>query len=473
MKLVALLACVTFTQLASAAAIAPDPTLNTGDISGTVEKRASGTATVNLASLQGSPGQLGSGFIYGFPDNSDGSASGAIPSNLVNGVGLKYCRAGGSQVASPGLGYARGQLQGRLKSFQSNYNTCRKAGARYQVILAALWGSDGVQGDISWPGDNGSWTAFDDFLSQVISFIKSNNMQSGLDIDIWNEPDSTIFWNRAYSQYLSTWTRAYNRFKQDLSSVPIVGPSISVPASTSNGFWTAWLDNAKSTNTIPDFYTYHVLGLDFDVRGSQDTLKSMLSARGLAYKDVIVNEYGATAGGDQTNAGSVWYLANFERQNIKGLRAHWGMGFSNLHNGMAGLVNFEGTRYFPSAQWYVYNYYANSMTGNRVATTSSGDGMFEVFATRGSSKDSVRILTGLRPKVGVRTYDVRVTGLSALGISGSVQIRTKRFTHLDWYLEGSAPTDLGIATHTVSDDQITFWVTPDNEYTAYAFEFVS
>lgn len=103
--------------------------------------------------------------------------------------------------------------KGRLKSFQSNYNTCRNAGARYQVILAALWGSDGIQGTIPWPGDGGNWSAFDDFLGQVISFIKSNNMQSGLEIDIWNEPDSTLFWNASYSQYLQAWTRAHKRFK--------------------------------------------------------------------------------------------------------------------------------------------------------------------------------------------------------------------------------------------------------------------
>lgn len=79
--------------------------------SGTVEKRASGTATVNLAVTQGSPQNLGDGFIYGFPDNSDGSANTAIPSELRSGSGFNYCRAGGAQLPSPSLGYASGQLQ--------------------------------------------------------------------------------------------------------------------------------------------------------------------------------------------------------------------------------------------------------------------------------------------------------------------------------------------------------------------------
>lgn len=75
-----------------------------------MEKRASGTGTVNLASLLGSPQHLASGFIYGLPDNLDGSASSAIPYDLATGTGYKYCRAGGAQMPSPNLGYASGQL---------------------------------------------------------------------------------------------------------------------------------------------------------------------------------------------------------------------------------------------------------------------------------------------------------------------------------------------------------------------------
>ncbi|KAL3485315.1 glycoside hydrolase [Aspergillus germanicus] len=473
MRLNPILSYVALAQLA-ASSVLPSTTLGKRG-SETIEKRAEGTATVNLASTQGAPQHLGSGFIYGLPDNEDGSANTAIPVNLRSGSGFKYCRAGGAQLPSPSLRYASGQLQGRLMSFLSNYRTSRATGARFQLLVHDLWGADSVQGSsFQYPGDGGNWAPFDDFMGQVIAFIKNNNMQDGLELDLWNEPDSTLFWNADYSQYLETWTRMYRRFKSELSSLPVTGPSISVPPNTGNPFWTRWMDHVKSTNTVPDIYTYHILGLEFTVRAAQDTLKSMLSSRALPYKEVNVNEYGAPAGGDQTNAGSVWYIGNFERQNIKGLRAHWGMGEANLHNGMAGLVNFEGSNYFPAAQWWVYNYYTQSMTGSRVATTASGDGIFEVYATRGSARDTVKILTGLRPQYGIRTYDVRVTGLSAVGITGgTVRIRTLRFNHQEWYEEGPAPTDLGIAEHSVSNDQVTFWVTPDNEYTAYAFEFVN
>ncbi|KAF4840959.1 hypothetical protein CGCSCA4_v009792 [Colletotrichum siamense] len=441
-----------------------------------LERRAEGTAVVNLAQTSGTPQHLASGFIYGLPDNSDGSASTAIPRELAEGTGYIYNRAGGAQLPSPSLGYASGQLTGRLQSFSSNYKTARSHGAGFQLLVHDLWGADSVQGTIPWPGDNGNWAFFDTFLTQVMAYIKNNNLQSGLELDLWNEPDAPQFWGASYDQYLQTWTRMYQRFKSELPNVPILGPSISQPPTTGNTRWTAWLDHVKSTNTVPDKYTYHILtatGSAYIPRNAQDALKSMTSARGMAMKPVSVNEYGAIDGGDQTNSASAWYIGAFEREGVSGLRAHWGMGAANLHNGMAGLVNFSGSNYFRAAQWWVYNYYTHFMTGNRVATTSSGDRLFEVYATRGSSANSVKILTGLKSSAGDRVYDVRVTGLSAVGISGTVKIRTLRFNHVDWWLEGPAPTDLGTVTHTVTNNEVTFFVDPDNQYTAYAFEFVS
>lgn len=75
-----------------------------------LERRAEGTAVVNLAQTSGTPQHLASGFIYGLPDNADGSASTAIPQELAVGTGYIYNRAGGAQLPSPSLGYASGQL---------------------------------------------------------------------------------------------------------------------------------------------------------------------------------------------------------------------------------------------------------------------------------------------------------------------------------------------------------------------------
>jgi hypothetical protein len=60
-----------------------------------------------------------------------------------------------------------------------------------------------------FPGDNGDWTNFDQYMARLTSDIKANNMLPGLVIDIWNEPDGGGFWKRSQQQYLETWGRAF------------------------------------------------------------------------------------------------------------------------------------------------------------------------------------------------------------------------------------------------------------------------
>lgn len=109
MRFSSILRCAALAQLAVSNPLPHEALEDRG--SKTIQKRAEGTATVNLASTRGSPQHLGGGFIYGLPDNKDGTANTAIPLNLRSGSGFKYCRAGGAQLPSPSLGYASGQLE--------------------------------------------------------------------------------------------------------------------------------------------------------------------------------------------------------------------------------------------------------------------------------------------------------------------------------------------------------------------------
>lgn len=165
--------------------------------------------TVDLSTNLGTPSHLASGFIYGIPDIAN-----QIPDHFYTDMGFNYARAGGAQVLSPGRGWIFGQYPGRFASVLSNYRTTRKYGAEFIFLLHDLWGADGTQGSsASYPGDNGNWTDFDNYLTQLISDIRANNMTPGLKMDIWNEPDLTLFWNRPQSQWLAMWDRTYNRFR--------------------------------------------------------------------------------------------------------------------------------------------------------------------------------------------------------------------------------------------------------------------
>jgi len=59
----------------------------------------------------------------------------------------------------------------------------RRHGARYQIVFSDIYGADGTA-KIAMPGDNGSWTDFDNFFSAMISAINKNAATAGLDIEI-------------------------------------------------------------------------------------------------------------------------------------------------------------------------------------------------------------------------------------------------------------------------------------------------
>jgi hypothetical protein len=78
---------------------------------GAVEKRSvSGNADVNLNVNTGAPQHLASGFIYGIPDTAN-----QIPSTFYSEIDFGYGRAGGAQVASPGLGWIWGLAEYKVR----------------------------------------------------------------------------------------------------------------------------------------------------------------------------------------------------------------------------------------------------------------------------------------------------------------------------------------------------------------------
>ncbi|EEU42698.1 uncharacterized protein NECHADRAFT_47861 [Fusarium vanettenii 77-13-4] len=432
------------------------------------QEARSGTATVSLAEPSGTPSHLASGIIYGLPDSEDGSANTNIPENLITGMGLNYCRAGGAQLPDPALGWVAGQYEGRWISALSNYHTTRKYGGRFTLLMHDLWGADGIQGnEFHWPGDNGNWTSYDAFLDQVFSDIKLHDASPGLDIDIWNEPDIGIFWGASQEQYLATWLRT-----DELPEVLISGPSASQPATESSSWWQNYMRFIAENDAVPDIYTWHLLIPNRNLRESSSQFDKLRRRNSLPERPVVINEYAAWDNHEQSPAGGVFYISQLERHNTHGLRANWGSA-SKLHDLLANLLGKRDGEYYPVGEWHVYNYYKEKMTGDRVATSPSEDELFEVYATHGGTVGSVKILAAVRPVAGRRTYDLTVTGLAHLGFRGTrVNVRTLRFDGPDISTEIGDPVDLGVVQHEVTDDQVTFWVLPEEVTTAYAFEFV-
>lgn len=301
--------------------------------------------------------------------------------------------------------------------------------------------------------------------------------------DIWNEPDISFFWVRSSSQWVEMYIRTHQRIRSDfaLNGMQISGPTLAYSPSSSNSWWTSWLQAIKSNNAIPDQYAYHLEGgttaVDNDLQTSNQTLGALLSQYGLPERQININEYGNT--GEQVPAGAAWWIARFERYDAVGLRGNW-RGGCVLHDLFADLLtktsnpnSCSATDYAPAPEYPVYEYYNLNMTGHRVSTQGSGDRQIDVYATVGSD-GVVRVLCGVRINTG--TWYITIDNLSSAGLptSGTLNIQTWGFPGgSSVFSTASGLQNKGVVSHSYSGNSVTFPVYQSDTSTAWAFEFIA
>jgi hypothetical protein len=417
---------------------------------------AADTMTVNMALNGGTPTYRDSGFIYGL------SQSASTPAlSLQSQIKAKELRAGGSQIGCPNGGWVNGAYTARWNFIKAYYARAKATGARYEMILAAVWGSDGVCNVPSWPGDNGNWTPYTTFVNQLIADAKANGM-TGSDVrwDMWNEPN-IFFWGRSQAQYLEMIRRGTQLIRAAIPGAVIEGPSCGCVPSPSNTWFTTYLDYVKANNVVPNIMSWHDLPGDPTVDAAN--LNSMLSARGMSVSGFDVNEYGAF-GNEQQPGPSAWYIARLERCNCDGARANWGMvgQTPSLYDTMGWLVTSNANQ--TMGQWWVYQRYA-SQTGLRTNITpgSAHDGI--VFQDSAARK-SVAVLGA---RAGGTTGSISVIYLnlpSWLVTNGSVNVVQERLPSTNAYV--SAPTVVSNSRVTVSGGSITVTINWTNANDAYA-----
>ena len=98
---------------------------------------SSNTATVDLGVTRGAPKHLGSGFIYGIPEQAN-----QVPDHFYTEMGFNYARAGGAQKEAPNRGWIWNEYAGRFASTKSNYLTARKYGANFIILPHDIWGTE-------------------------------------------------------------------------------------------------------------------------------------------------------------------------------------------------------------------------------------------------------------------------------------------------------------------------------------------
>src|SRR4051794_21334344 len=356
------------------------------------------SVTVNFSSAGGAPTYRASGWIYGMTENGTNP-----PDNYYRDVKFQAMRAGGAQLA--GGGWVGGGYDRRWNATSAQAKRTIALGGKFILLDHDLWGADGAS--ISrYPGDNGDWTDYDNFLTRLFNDIKAAGIT--VEFDIWNEPNITIFWNRPQSQYFELWRRTYQRIRSTFPNMLIVGPSFAGVPST-GGWWTQYLDYVKANNVVPDIISWH--SLPGDPVTNVATANQTLDSRGIAHpRPYQINEYAAS--NEQNPGDGSWYIARLERAGADGLRANWASG-GNLHNDLGNLLTHNSSgQYQPKGEWWAYRFYG-SQTGQIASVPPSSN--YDAFATKDTA--TAKILIG----GGTTTGNIAVNLQNLDSTSGIVQ----------------------------------------------------
>ncbi|WP_439381186.1 RICIN domain-containing protein [Amycolatopsis lexingtonensis] len=340
-------------------------------------RAADESIAVDFSAGGGTPSYRASGWIYGMTENASAPAD-----HFYRDVKFQAMRAGGAQLDSPG-GWVSGRYDRRWNATRAQLLRTRALGGTFVLLVHDLWGADGYP--ISrFPGDNGDWTDYDNFLTRLINDVRATG--APVEWDLWNEPNISLFWNRPQSQYFALWQRTYQRIRTAFPGQPIVGPSLAGVPSTSAGWWTQYLDFVRSANVVPDIVSWH--SLPGDPVANVAAANASLDARGIPHpRPYQINEYGAS--NEQNPGDGSWYIARLERAGADGLRANWASG-GNLHNDLGNLlVHNAAGQHQPKGEWWVYRFYG-SQTGRIAATTPSGS--YDAFAT--ATTGTAKVLVG-------------------------------------------------------------------------------
>ena len=414
---------------------------------------ANETVTINMASYGGAPTYRASGFIYGIA--SDGSQP---PNSLLTDIKVRNMRAGGSQIGCPNGGWVNGAYTARWNVVKAYWSKAHAIGARYQMILAGVWGADGACTVPRWPGDNGDWTEFTNFMNQVINDVIANGM-TGSDFiwDIWNEPN-IFFWGRTEAQYFDMWKHAFQQIRSRIHGAVIVGNSCAcVPGGYADDVFQRWLDYVKANNVVPNLMSWH--DLPNDPVANVTAANAELAARGMSVEGYSINEYGSS--GDEQQPGPTgWYIGRLERANVQGAhRANWGGG-SGLYQTMGGQVT---SSWQPLGAWWMYKRYADQ-TGLRtdLAPSASVDGV--VF----QDSAAIKSITVLGKKAGGGTGNVAVVYNNIptwLQNAGAVTVLVERMPSGSTYV--AAPTVVSNGSMAVSGNSLTVNINWSNALDGY------
>ncbi|MEK6772883.1 MAG: hypothetical protein AABY64_02985 [Bdellovibrionota bacterium] len=334
------------------------------------------------------------------------------------------------------------------KMFRGNVQNCfdtdsrsRALGATCQVMLS--WGR---WWRAPFPGDGGDWTEWLNFVGTTVQTAKNRGLK--LHWDIWNEPDSTNYWNPAVGgfnttagrdQFHETWTRTVRKIRSIDPNAIIVGPSYAFIGNQGTGLNSFLLYardhyDAAGRNVLPDILAWHEFEGAEALTRNVSTVHQFMTANGIKIPAISINEYMPFA--IPTPAILVSYIAAIQRSGVESAsHACWPESEIVTNGGNCGNYSLDGVltnaTQLPRSQWWAYKFYAD-ITGTLVDVTRQG--RTDAVAGLNSGARVARILVGgdyksVTPPTSVDVVVKNISAASNLPSGGKVRVVVQRIAN--------------------------------------------
>lgn len=275
------------------------------------------------------------------------------------------------------------------------YERIKSLGATIQIlpngVYNLLYTKDSAESS-NWPGDNGDWTLWEEFLETLATKIK----MEGFDVqwDIWNEPDYPSYWKRSREQFFETWRRGVLQIRKVDSSAIIVGPSI---GTFDPKFIEEFLSYANEHDVLPNVLSWHELASRNaeDIQSHVEYMRHFMAQNGIEIKEISINEI-VPRGGQFDPGTIVNHFAVLERAKVNSAAKSCWEEPSGVFNGwnysLDGLLT-PPPEFGQRAAWWAYEGYA-SITGNLVNVKPSESLFLDGVAGYDSDEHVVRAIIG-------------------------------------------------------------------------------
>jgi hypothetical protein len=299
---------------------------------------------------------------------------------------------------------------GAYRNWRTIYDRLTGFGARLELVLSDTWGY-------------GTPHPYDNFANWKAHVQGQAQLAQGLNVlwDVWNEPNSTIFWQGTPRQLFETYRHAYRELRKVLGpDAWIGGPSLT---RYDRSYIGAFLDYCLAHRCEVNFLSWHELQstgnriypIAANLADAYSSFVNNQDYNALNILEIHVNEVIGTS--DQYRPGEIWGTFFYLEQGRVGgaCKACWpGLdGYSNCANfTLDGLLTHDTGN--PRAAWWAYKLYADGVPTR--ALSGSSDPRAVSLASAGSeAADQAQVLLGYFESAGAPPNQILEVVLENLG----------------------------------------------------------